>query len=931
MLLKRIDKIYNYIISTSKCFKISDLKEKGGFQSSEISKELGILRNNVSMELNELLRQDKIIKIKTRPVLYIDRVCIERLTRKKLEKGPIEIKDINEILSGEDNKKDTEDESPLDKLIGAKSSLHNQVEQAKAAILYPPNGLHTLIVGQTGVGKTLFANMMYKHAVYIKKLNKDAPFVVFNCADYYNNPQLLISHLFGHIKGAYTGADTDKAGIVEKADGGIMFLDEIHRLPPEGQEMLFYFMDTGRFNRLGETERRRKSCVLIIGATTEDPNSSLLKTFIRRIPIIVTIPSFEKRTLKEKIELIKFLFSNEARRVNKVIKVQEEAVKAIIGSTSYGNIGQMKSNIQLLCARGFLNSINENKCIDIDLKCLPADIKKGIFYLSGKRKEMQQLSNYLNGPIIVNPDGNDALIEEDSYELPFNLYKIIEDKANVLKNAGADDEYINNFIMTDINIHVKSFYNKVSGSEEDRNKILKIVDEDVLLFSEEIKNRIEKKTGKKLSERFLYALSLHLSSFLNRVDNEKNLKHAEIENIIKDKKEEFSIAIEIKGMIELKYNIVVPKIEVLYLTLLISSVNDEQNKGHVAIIVAAHGSSTASSMVDTAKQLLGEGVIEAIDMPLEMNPQETLKDIIEKAKQIDMGRGLLLLVDMGSLVNFDTIITEKTGIKVKTIDMVTTSIVLEAIRKANIFDMDLESIYASLKYFKGYNNFEQVNTKVQSEKEKCIITICSTGKGTAVKLKQLVSNIVSNVTDEKINIVPISISNMENRIEKIKDKYNIIAAVGVKNPKIQAAFIPIEEFIAGNGEEILINIIEDKNAPIKKKYGNIVAKDLCEESLNQFLTYLNPSKIINVLYDFVCELEKSLNTKFNNSQRIRLMIHLGCALERMIVKDGLVYKDDREKLDRDKIKVIEDLNYIFKNSINIELTEDEICYISQMV
>ncbi|MDD3223548.1 MAG: sigma 54-interacting transcriptional regulator, partial [Clostridium sp.] len=269
--MKRIDKIYNYIISRSKDFKISDLKEKGGFESSEISKELEILRNNVSMELNELLRQDKIIKIKTRPVLYIDRECVERLTNNKLEAGPIEIKDINEILSGEDNKKDTENESPLDKLIGAKSSLHNQVEQAKAAILYPPNGLHTLIVGQTGVGKTLFANMMYKHAVYIKKLNEDAPFVVFNCADYYNNPQLLISHLFGHIKGAYTGADSDKAGIVEKADGGILFLDEIHRLPPEGQEMLFYFMDTGRFNRLGETERRRKSCVLIIGATTEDP------------------------------------------------------------------------------------------------------------------------------------------------------------------------------------------------------------------------------------------------------------------------------------------------------------------------------------------------------------------------------------------------------------------------------------------------------------------------------------------------------------------------------------------------------------------------------------------------------------------------------------------------------------------------------------
>ncbi|NRX13523.1 transcriptional regulator with AAA-type ATPase domain [Clostridium beijerinckii] len=81
---------------------------------------------------------------------------------------------------------------------------------------------------------------MYQYSKYIKKLPEDAPFVVFNCADYANNPQLLLSYIFGHIKGAFTGADKEKEGIVEKADGGILFLDEIHRLPPEGQEMIFY-------------------------------------------------------------------------------------------------------------------------------------------------------------------------------------------------------------------------------------------------------------------------------------------------------------------------------------------------------------------------------------------------------------------------------------------------------------------------------------------------------------------------------------------------------------------------------------------------------------------------------------------------------------------------------------------------------------------
>ncbi|SKA80012.1 hypothetical protein SAMN05428976_10430 [Clostridium sp. USBA 49] len=70
--MKRIDKVYNYLIEKSKDLTLEDLKENKGFSASEISEALGILRNNVSMELNTLLRQDKIIKIKGRPVLYED-------------------------------------------------------------------------------------------------------------------------------------------------------------------------------------------------------------------------------------------------------------------------------------------------------------------------------------------------------------------------------------------------------------------------------------------------------------------------------------------------------------------------------------------------------------------------------------------------------------------------------------------------------------------------------------------------------------------------------------------------------------------------------------------------------------------------------------------------------------------------------------------
>ena len=106
-------------------------------------------------------------------------------------------------------------------LLGYNSSLLSQVRQAKAAIVYPPKGLHTLLLGESGVGKTTFAQAMHAYGLLMNIKKIKISFCNLNCADYFNNPQLLLSQLFGHVKGAFTGADTDKIGLVEKANGGI--------------------------------------------------------------------------------------------------------------------------------------------------------------------------------------------------------------------------------------------------------------------------------------------------------------------------------------------------------------------------------------------------------------------------------------------------------------------------------------------------------------------------------------------------------------------------------------------------------------------------------------------------------------------------------------------------------------------------------------
>lgn len=942
--MKRIDRIYAYLVEQSQGKTLDEWIRIEGFTASDIAKDLGILRNNVSAELNKLLRQKRIIKIKGRPVHYLVKQIMEDLLGTKLPEDQYEYENILEVTGGQSpdpgngpsaNHDTAWETNPFDDLIGSKTSLKVQVEQAKAAVLYPPHGLHTLIVGQTGVGKTLFANLMFNYAKLAAPfMDEDAQFIVFNCADYANNPQLLISHIFGHIKGAFTGADSEKDGLVSKADGGMLFLDEIHRLPPEGQEMLFYFMDTGTYAKLGETERNRNANVLIVGATTEDPESSLLKTFVRRIPILIRIPSFEERPAIDKIEILKFLLAIEANRVQKPIKIDAESMKALIGNTSYGNVGQLKSNIQLVCANGFLHCLHDD-VITIHFKDLPSELKNGFFYFSRKRQEIQELSDLIDSYLTVYPEGeNKALFEEDPYEPDFNLYNIIEDKVSFMMEQDVSDEDINRFLKLDIDIHLNKFYNKFSSYALNREKILKIVSEDILNFSEEVQDIVEKRLKCKVNERFLLAFSLHLTSFLKRVKNQQVANYTNIENVINDRPQEYQLSLDICKMIGEKYRVHVPVKEAMYLTILLTSLIDEQKAEQVAILVAAHGFSTASSMVSVVKSLLGESNVDCIDMPLDMDPKYVLEEMKRRVKEIDMGKGVLLLVDMGSLTGFGDIITQETGIKTRTIDMVTTALVIEAIRKATIMEMDLDDIYESLKEFRGYGSYQMESKPRETGKPvkpQAILSVCSTGEGTAEKLKQLITRLLKNIGKNNIAVIPLPINEVEEKKETLMQKYDILLTVGIADPKVQAPFVPLEALFMGDGETQVTHLIQNHQLLKQPPRSPAMVREMTEESLNEFLTFLNPKKVIAAITAFVTSLEKIAERPFNNASKINMNIHIGCALERMVTQSGLIYKNDITPEKAAKIEKYKKAAQIFEDQLKLRLSDDELYYIADMI
>ena len=110
-----------------------------------------------------------------------------------------------------------------------------------------------LITGETGTGKELVAR-----AIHYNGPRADKPFISENCGAI--APDLLTSELFGHRRGAFTGAAEDRKGLFEVADGGTLFLDEIGDCPPELQTRLLRVLDQNEVRRVGDSQPRKVTC-----------------------------------------------------------------------------------------------------------------------------------------------------------------------------------------------------------------------------------------------------------------------------------------------------------------------------------------------------------------------------------------------------------------------------------------------------------------------------------------------------------------------------------------------------------------------------------------------------------------------------------------------------------------------------------------------
>lgn len=729
----RKDKIYQKIMHTglpATLLRNSTQIFSFSFHAAQIEAELNIDRANVSRALNQLVNEGQVLKISGKPVLYFAKEPLEAAFHITFTQHIFPSKDafLNFLHHKTVSQVPSPTASPPNKsaattkndaakkifntIIGADSSLKNQIKQAIAAIIYPPNGLHTFLIGPTGVGKTTFAELMHCYAIEIKRLRSDAPYIIFNCTDYAGNAPLLLSYLFGHLKGAFTGADKEKKGLIDAADGGILFLDEVHRLPPEGQEMLFSLIDRGKFRRLGESDSLHTANVLLILATTENPEKSILTTFLRRIPCVIKLPGLAERPLTERMQLISAFFMEESKKIKLPVIVAIEVLKLLLLYDCKGNIGQLKNDIQITCASAFVEYISGNQSrIYIKLSLMADRFKEGMFTLDQKREELlQNFDLQMVGELTFDAQTSPTesplgkILLHDNYRTEEDFYENILTTSRKYFDEGKSIEDI----KKNINLEVESYFNKHAyrqirqNDPGDKSILFKFVQEKIINVVEDILADVAHDLAITIDAKIVYGLALHIETLLERLKN--GIYHDQPDTKLAEGTltEEYRISQKIKEKLEKAFQVSIPKEEATFIAMFLYALKSNPSKESIAVLVLAHGDATASSMASVANQLLATKQVQAIDMPLTETVNSTLTKVLRIAQEIPHRKGILLLVDMGSLTAFADVITKKTGMPAKTVKMVSTPMVIEAARKSIMPGMTLERLASEVESASRY-------------------------------------------------------------------------------------------------------------------------------------------------------------------------------------------------------------------------------------
>ena len=347
-------------------------------------------------------------------------------------------------------------------IIGNNFLLDRSIEKA---VRVAPTDISVLVTGESGVGKESFPKII--HQLSHRKHNK---YIAVNCGAI---PEGTIdSELFGHEKGAFTGASNSRKGYFEVADGGTIFLDEVGELPLTTQVRLLRILENGEYIKVGSSEVK-KTNVRIVAATNLDMDDAIKRgkfredLYYRLTTVEIKVPPLRSR--KDDIHLLFRKFASDfAKKYNMpTVRLDENAQKLLTNYNWSGNVRQLRNiaeQLSILEEKRHISSTLLDNYLSEGKISLPA--------LINKRKESNDFSNE----------------REIMYKILFDMKKDLNELKKITKHLNPNTQNIKseNYNNVDKLYSVKSDFDS-KNIESNSSYSKEISNKDKYHFAEEIR------------------------------------------------------------------------------------------------------------------------------------------------------------------------------------------------------------------------------------------------------------------------------------------------------------------------------------------------------------------------------------------------------------------------------------------------------------
>ncbi|MEG0365188.1 MAG: PRD domain-containing protein [Coprobacillus sp.] len=890
MAISTKDLILNYLSDLTENF---DFTQAYHFTAQSMSDEMHISRSLASQYLNELVKEKVVMKVNSRPVYFLHRKKMEELYQTIFQDE--DFYDLEEVKQYVVNH--SQGEGDYSKIIGSDKSLAGVIKQLRESFEYLPCGLPMILFGEKGTGKRTLSTTIFDNAARKGTISESTKLVKLEFSP--TNSDEILKKVFGL---------NDKQGVVDIYNNIVFMFCGAQHMSEEFQEKLCHFIELDKSSSVHKTPYKNKIIRYMI-LSDINPRLFMNERLLKNIPVILNIPPLNEKSKEEKEELIIHLIKNEGKRMNKVLKISNAVLRALVNGDYENNTVGLQSAIRIMCASALRESAGKDEVIihtyDLPehlLQTMPIVIDEDVIYIDTttykKSEEIDFILDYFDRifkPFVKTTHFDEALKEsKHNFDL---LTEYLSYKQRIAPERIKGTEISLSHIL-DI-VLKKRYMSLPSGFCCTLAKLIYINE----LYSSSIKKW--RQDNRNIIDDVLSQMKMNLLNETMIVEDMTRLMNANLEMETMD-------------------------ILSLMIMVYLHHYNEHISNRKIFGMIVCHGYSTATSIADAVNSLLENYVFDAVDMPLDITVDEIKEILVEKLNRMNNNADVIVMVDMGSLEQLGNSLSSAINCNVGVINNVSTRLALN-VGNCILNDKDIQTTLQTVSAASMANY-----TIIDRKKNDVILFTSESGIHMAQRMRELFENSFPCQIPVDLEVCDYHQLVANGRHHEVFTHKNVLFITGTASPHIEnEVFIALEEIISGNNIDLIMNRLSKYlSVDELNQLLDDLRKNFTLQNVVGYLTILNPKVLLDNVSLAIESLQDHLHKRFGGRTLIGIYIHVCCLIERLVTKSAITEFADLEGFESENQEFIQDVHNAFSTlskRYNITIPTSEIAYLHEFI